>query len=278
VIYGCLFAAIVGLSFVLMTAVVNFADQATIPVAPWMILGGALLLVALLTVGAGLRWGWGHAVALLVVCSGVAMGVYTARSAIRLAYINGDVPVESMVYTQTSPDVMRVVRRLEEASRRRGGDLSMPVIYDNETVWSWYLRDFSAAERSDGRLTAPPADEVMAVLLLQENLDMHPENRAHLEGFVIQRYPLRWWFPEDQVYRLSPGWRDAPLASVSLLGQLVRAPFDREVGERWWQFLIFREPGAPLGSTDMVVAVRPELASQIGVGLGGSLGGETTTP
>ena len=25
---------------------------------------------------------------------------------------------------------------------------------------------------------------------------------------VIQRYPLRWWFPEDQVYRLGAGWRD----------------------------------------------------------------------
>jgi predicted membrane-bound mannosyltransferase len=270
-VVGTLFAAIVGLTFVLMTAVVSLGDQAAIVIAPWIVIGGALLLVALLTVGAGLRWGWGHSAAMLAVCVGVAVGFYTARSAVRLAYANPDVPVEMMVYTQTSPDVARVVRRLEEASLRRGGQLDMPVIYDNETVWSWYLRDFTAAQRNSGRLDAPPDENVMAVLLLQENLDANPENRALLDGFVIQRYPLRWWFPEDRVYRLNPGWRDGPLESASLLGQLLRAPLDREVGARWWRFLIFRDLGAPLGSTDFVVAVRPELANQIGVGLGGRL-------
>jgi len=276
VIYGCIFGVIVGLTFVLMTAVVSFADQATVPVAPWMVLVASLALVTMLTVGAGLRWGWGHAVALLAACLGIALGLFTLRSSLRLAYSNSDVPVETMVYTQTSPDVMRVVRRLEEASRRRGGTLAMPIIYDNETVWSWYLRDFTAAERSGGQLTVAPAENVMAVLLLQENLDKHPENRAQLDGFVIQRYPLRWWFPEDQVYRLGPGWRDGPLESASLLGQLLRNPFDRGVSERWWRFLMFRDPGASLGSSDFVIAVRPELASQIGVGLGGELSGAET--
>ncbi|GAB4428724.1 MAG: TIGR03663 family protein [Chloroflexi bacterium OHK40] len=273
VIYGALFAAIVGLSFVLMTAVVNFGEQAAVLVLPWMVPAAALLLVALLTVGAGLRWGWGHAVAMLAVGIGLSLGLYTARSAVRLAYINGDVPVEMMVYTQTSPDVMQVVRRLEEVSRRRGGGLALPVIYDNETVWSWYLRDFTAAQRGSGQLAVPPDESVVAVLLLQEHLDRFPENRELLDGFVVQRYPLRWWFPEDQVYRLGPGWRDVPLEQSSLLGQLLRNPFDRGVGERWWRFLMFRDPGNPLGSTDFVIAVRPELADQIGVGLGGSLNG-----
>jgi hypothetical protein len=272
VIYSCLFAAIVGLCFVLMTAVVSFGASATVQIMPWMVLAAALALAAMLTIGAGLRWGWGHAAAMLAVCTGVAIGVYTARSAVRLAYINGDVPVETMVYTQTSPDVMRVARRLEEASRRRGGGLQLPVIYDNETVWSWYLRDFSAAQRNGGPLVTAPDDSVMAVLLLQENLAAGGEQL--LDGFVVQRYPLRWWFPEDQVYRLGPGWREAPLENVSLLGQLLRAPLDRGVGERWWRFLMFRDPGAALGSTDFVIAVRPELAPQIGVGLGGSLSGE----
>jgi hypothetical protein len=274
VIFGCLFAAIVGLSFVLMTAVVSVGDQAVVPVAPWMIVGAALLLTAMLTVGAGLRWGWGRSAAMLAVCAGLAIGLYTARSSIRLSYINGDVPRETMVYTQTSPDVMRVVRRLEEASRRRGGQLGMPVIYDNETVWSWYLRNFSDARRTSGALDAPPGAEVQAVLLLQENLDRNPENRDLLAGFVVQRYPLRWWFPEDQVYRLGPGWRDGPLDSASLLGQLLREPLNPQVGKRWWRFLMFRDPGAPLGSTDFVVAVRPELADQIGPGFGGALKGQ----
>ncbi|NTU80551.1 MAG: TIGR03663 family protein, partial [Chloroflexales bacterium] len=212
--------------------------------------------------------------AMLVVCLGATLGLSTARASFRLSYVNGDVPVEPMVYTQTSPDVLRVVRRIEEASIRRGHGLAMPVIYDNETVWGWYLRDFTSAERNDGKLAGPPGPEVMAVFMLQENLDQHPENRALLDGFVIQRYPLRWWFPEDQVYRFQSNWREAPLEQAPLLGQLLRAPLDREVGERWWRFLMFRDPGYALGSTDFIIAVRPELASQVGIGLGGTLGGQ----
>lgn len=270
-VYALLFTAIMGLAFVLMTAVVGFGDAAVIPL--WLIPAGACVLLGLLTAAAGLRWGAPQALAMLALCIAVATSIYTIRSSYRLSYQNGDTPREMMVYTQTSPDVMRVVRRLEEASRRRGGDLGLPVIYDNETVWSWYLRDFPNAVRSGEQLGTPPDPSVMAVVMLQENLDRYPENRQFLEGFVIQRYPLRWWFPEDQVYRLNEGWREAPLESASLLGQVLREPLDPAVGRRLWRFLIFRDLDASLGSSDFVVAVRPELASQIGIGLGGSIEG-----
>ncbi|WP_129626041.1 flippase activity-associated protein Agl23 [Candidatus Oscillochloris fontis] len=264
-----IFTLIVSLCFVLMTAIMSFIDQSLIP--PWMVLLFLLLLLTLLTAGFALRWNLRWALALLAACIAVTGGLYTARSAFRLAYQNGDIPREMLVYTQTSPDVMRVVRKLEEASRRRGYGLSMPILYDNETVWSWYLRDFAQAERIGGDLSAPPAEEIMAVLLLDENMIQNPQNRQFLDGFVIQRYPLRWWFPEDQIYRLAPGWRDAPLESTSLLGQFLRTPLDRHIHVRIWNYLIFREPGYPLGSSDFYIAVRPELANQIGIGLGGSL-------
>ncbi|MBX0329045.1 TIGR03663 family protein [Oscillochloris sp. ZM17-4] len=270
-LFAALFAVILALCYVLMTAIVGFGESALLQ--PWAAMLFGLLLLALLTVGSGLRWGARWAIAALAICVAVGGALYTARSAYRLAYQNGDTPVEMLVYTQTSPDVMRVVRRLEEASRRRGNGLAMPVMYDNETVWLWYMRDFSKAQRTPEQLAGPPGDDVMAVLMLDENLAQYPQNRQLLDGFVIQRYPLRWWFPEDQIYRLSPGWHDAPLESVSLLGQLLRAPFDRDVDARLWKFLMFRETGYPLGSSDFVVAVRPEIASQIGVGLGGALDG-----
>jgi hypothetical protein len=44
-----------------------------------------------------------------------------------------------------------------------------------------------------------------------------------------------------------------------------------------WDFLIRRDPGAPLGSTDFVIAVRPLLADQIGVGVGGALNPQQNT-
>ena len=270
VVSGFLFTAVLGLGFVVMTAIIGLDDAATVVpfLTPALVLGVGLLLLLLLTVGAGLRWGWRGALAILTVCMSLSIGLYTVRNAIRLAYINGDVAREPLVYTQTSPDIMRTIRHLEEASIRRGRGLDMPIIYDNETIWSWYLRNFEQAERTSGQLTAPPAPEVMAVLMLQENFDRYPENRNYLEGFVIQRYPLRWWFPEDEVYRLNANWREAPLDQISLLGQLLRAPLDRDVGERWWNFLLFRDPGRSLGSTNGVIAVRSEMADQIGPGFG----------
>jgi 4-amino-4-deoxy-L-arabinose transferase-like glycosyltransferase len=271
-IYGSLFAAIVGLSYITLTAIVGFGAQSPLP--PWAVPAFAIPLIALLTIGAGLRWDWPSALALLAICATVALSLGTARAAYRLAYVNGDVPREMMVYTQTSPDVMHVIRQLEEASIRRGRGLAMPLLYDNETVWTWYLRRFTNGTRVGPELTAPPADDVMAVLMLQENLDRYPQNQAYLDGFVIQRYPLRWWFPEDQMYRLNSGWRDGPLEGTSLLGQALRAPFDPNVGAQVWRFLIHRDLPASIGSTDFVIAVRPELARQIGPGFGGSLRGE----
>ncbi len=267
--FVAIFTLIVSLCMVLMTAIISFIDQSVIP--PAMVLGFFLLLMLLLTGGFALRWNLRWALALLAACIAVTGGIYTTRNAVRLAYQNGDIPREMLVYTQTSPDVMRVVRQLEEASRRRGYGLAMPILYDNETVWSWYLRDFSNAERFGGQLSSMPDEEIMAVLLLDENMIYNPQNRQLLDGFVIQRYPLRWWFPEDQIYRLTPGWREAPPASLSLLGQFLRAPLDRHIHARIWNYLMFREPGYPLGSSDFYIAVRPELANQIGIGLGGSL-------
>ncbi|NTW97807.1 MAG: TIGR03663 family protein, partial [Oscillochloris sp.] len=272
IVFAALFTLSFSLCFVWMTAIIGF--DASVMLRPWMAATLLALLLTLLFVSFGLRWGARWAIAALAVCVAFSGALYTARGAYRLAYQNGDTPREMLVYTQTSPDVMRVIRRLEEASRRRGDGLAMPVLYDNETVWLWYMRDFSKAERTPELLVGPPADAVMAVLLLDENMAQYPQNRQLLDGFVLQRYPLRWWFPEDQIYRLSPGWQSAPLESVSLVGQVLRAPFDRTVEAKVWNYLMFRETGYALGSSDFIVAVRPEIASQIGVGLGGSLNGE----
>ncbi|NTV63996.1 MAG: TIGR03663 family protein, partial [Oscillochloris sp.] len=271
-LFAALFGVVIALCFVLMTAIVGFGQDAILP--PWVVPVFLVLLLTLLTVAMGLRWGTRWALAALTVCIVGSGALYTARSAYRLAYQNGDVAREMLVYTQTSPDVMRIIRRLEEASRRRGDGLTMPMIYDNETVWLWYMRNFSKAQQTAQQLNGPPDESVMAVLLLDENMLQYPQNRQMLDGFVLQRYPLRWWFPEDEIYRLSSDWQTAPLENLSLLGQFLRAPFDRTVDARIWNYLIFREPGAPLGSSDFYLAVRPEIANQIGVGLGGSLSGD----
>jgi predicted membrane-bound mannosyltransferase len=233
------------------------------------VLLGGLALIALLTAGAALLRGPRWAIGALAIGMTLVIGCYTLTSAYRLSFLWPDSAREKMIFVQTSPDVARVIDRLEKASMRRGGGLDMPIWYDNETVWAWYLRRFTNKQQQPPALNAVPGPEVQAVLMLQENIDANPQNRQNLQGFRIQRYPLRWWFPNEG-NRLPDDWRTAPLENSSpLLMRLLRDPLDGRSQAQLWRYLIYRVPPEPLGSTDFVIAVRPELANEIGLGTGG---------
>jgi hypothetical protein len=233
------------------------------------VLLGVLLLIGLLTVGAGLLRGWRWAIGSLAIGLTLVVGCYTVTSAYRLSFLWPDSAREKMIFVQTSPDLARVIDRLEQASMRRGGGLDMPIWYDNETVWAWYLRRFTNKQQQSPALSAVPGPEVQAVLMLYDNIRDNPQNRQNLQGFRIQRYPLRWWFPNEG-NRLPDDWRTAPLEESSpLLMRLLRNPLDGRSQAQLWRYLIYRVPPEPLGSTDFVIAVRPELANEIGLGTGG---------
>ncbi len=228
-----------------------------------------LALVVVLAIGSGLLRGWRWSVGMLALSLTLVFSFYTVRNSYRLNFLQGDVPTEMLIYTQTSPDVARVVERLEAVSQLHTNGLDLPIIYDNETVWQWYLRDFTNADRSGPTLTGIEPD-VQAVLLLSENLTQENRQLLETEGFLIQRYPLRWWFPEGQIYGLSSDWQTAPADGLSLLGRVLRDPLNDATLADVWQFLVYRELDAPLGSSDFVIAVRPPIADLIGPGTGSS--------
>lgn len=286
-----LFGLVVGMGFVQMTAtigqraatdsapLVGFAELMTGTIGqgitPYsillvMIVGLTLALLCALLLASSLTWGLRLTVGGLAVAIVLMGGLYSVRNAYRVNYRLGDVPREMLIYTQTSPDVAYVVRQLEDASRLRTAGLDMPILYDNETVWLWYLRDFTNATNTGPRLAGPPDADVQAVLMLQENIDRHPETRDYLADFRIQRLPLRWWFPESAMYYKGDDWQTVDVENASLLTRVMRAPFSEATIVGLWDFLIHRDPGVPLGSTDFVIAVRPELADQIAPGIGSS--------
>lgn len=235
--------------------------------APW-VFPLAILIVAVISLCYGLARGARETIGVLALAITLAGTIYTARSAYQINYRWGDTPREMLIFVQTSPDVARVMERLEQASIRRTGGLGMPIWYDNETIWGWYTRRFTNKQQQQPALVNPPGDEVMAVLMLQENLDNYPQNRQNLQGFLIQRYPLRWWFPEE-AYRLPSNWATSPVSENSpLLMRLLRTPFDAQTVAQFWQYMIYRQTPGVLGSTDFVLAIRPELADEIGLGTG----------
>lgn len=232
-------------------------------VAPFL-LPILLLLTGLIALFAGLLRGARWAIGALTLAVAIFGTAYTIRGAYRLAYQNGDDARELLVYVQSSPDVARVARKLEEAATKRGGNLK--IWYDNETVWQWYMRNFKDAQQQSPALPAI-GDDVMAVLLLSENYN---QNEQNLQGFRVQRYPLRWWNQEHETYRLPEGWQTAPVTTDSpLLMRMLRTPFDGRTAAQFWQYLLYRKPPTALGSTDFVLAVRPEIADEIGLGTGG---------
>ncbi|MDQ5852154.1 MAG: TIGR03663 family protein, partial [Chloroflexota bacterium] len=194
---------------------------------------------------------------------------FTIRSSLRLSFVNGDVPVEPLVFVQTGPDVPRVMRDLERVSLLQGSHADLPIRYDNETVWQWYLRNYTRTEGSGGQVISSLSEDVQAVFLLEENLQA---NAAQLEGFVRQRYPLRWWFPECDVYRFPARDKDCGPnpTGTSIISRFLRRPWDGAAIADMWQFWMYRRLPAPLGSTDWVLLVRPEIAPQFG--LSGSAG------
>jgi hypothetical protein len=235
---------------------------------PYVVLGG-LAFVALLTIGAMLLRGSRWATGALAIAFTLLLTVYGVRSSYQLSYLWPDVAREKMIFVQTSPELGLVIDRLEQASMRRGGGLDMPIWYDNETVWAWYLRRFTNKQQQSPALGSVPGPDVQAVLMLQDNITANPQNLQTLQGFRIQRYPLRWWFPNEG-NRLPSDWLTAAVDQNSpLLMRLLRTPLDGEAQAQLWRYLIYRVPPQPLGSTDFIIAVRPELADEIGLGTGG---------
>jgi hypothetical protein len=263
-IYLSIFGTVAALFFLLISIVAK-STSGQQDAAPY-IFPLALALVALLTVFAGLLRGARWAIGALALGTTLTLALYGCRAAYQLSYRYGDDARELLIFVQTSPDVSRIVRRLEAANTRRNG--TMKIWYDNETIWSWYMRRFQGATQQPPALPAP-SDDVMAVLLLQENIDSNQQNLQALQGFRIQRYPLRWWNPEYELYRLPPDWTNAQITDGSpLLLRLLRTPLDGRTAAQFWQYMLFRQLPAPLGSTDFVLAVRPELANEFGMGIG----------
>lgn len=263
-LYLGLFGVIVVLFF-LMIAMVSGGGASLEYVAPF-IFPGALALIAVLTLFGGLLRGWHWTLGALALAITIYGAIYGIRSAYQLSYRYGDDARELMVFVQTSPDAVRVVRQLETAATRRNGNLK--VWYDNETIWQWYMRNFKDAQQQSPSLPTP-GDDVMAVVLLQENIDSNPQNTQALQGFRLQRYPLRWWNPENELYRLPPDWTTAQVTpNSSLIMRMLRTPLDGKTASDFWQYMLFRQLPAGLGSTDFVLAVRPALADEIGLGTG----------
>lgn len=285
------------------------------------------------TAGWGITWVYPALMVILIVAYAVWLGpgrvmryaglgifsiffLYEFRSATNLAYQHPDVPTEMAVYVQTSPDVTRTVREIQDYSYYSTGGLGLKVVYDSFASWpfEWYFRDYKGKVFIGGG--DPPVSPDNPIMVLeyaksnptmldskvqtaQASLDQLNAQIAQLQSqpqsaerdnqisnaqaslvsaqttynnwrslrndYVIQRYAMRWWFPEDWYKRQfiqNLDVKNTPFLQQvgAFMGTTIGSVTQPDMTATLWKYLIFRETPMPLGSEDMNVFVRRDIA------------------
>jgi len=186
---------------------------------------------------------------------------YSIHTGWQLAYRNGDVPVEMLVYVQSSPDAPFIVSEVERIGNTLGLRKDVPILLDvgytdtaggqsvvHEGVswpFEWYFRDYKNKPSFSRTL---PADfstgRYGALLVMGTNLD---PIKDQLGEYVGNKFRLNWWYPED--YK-NIDW-----------GTPVRTLLDPEARAKLVKYVLYRELiNPPLGARDMYFYVRKDLA------------------
>jgi sugar lactone lactonase YvrE len=191
------------------------------------------------------------------------LALWTIHTGWPVNFERPDTPRDLLVYTQTAPDVKKVMADIERLSLEQTGDSKgLGIVVQSGTWWpfSWYLRDFKNAEYP-AQLTAQATKPV--VLVAAEDDD---KNRQYLQGYSRTRYKMRWWYPED--YRSIP---DEMAKSGGWIQYLAR----KDVRDGLWKWLIYRETTQPLGSYDFYVYIKDGLTPN---GSAGAPAADATSP
>lgn len=188
--------------------------------------------------------------------------LYEVKSAINLTYQHPDVPTELAVYVQTSPDVTRTVKEINDYAMYTTGGLNTRVIYDSFASWpfEWYFRDFKNKQFIGAGDVPTGADYPILVLEYAKHI-----NDPKLADYVAQRYAMRWWFPEDWYKRDLIQGQDATTAPFTsqvgaIMGTTAGTFTNPAMTSTLWKYLMFRQLPTPLGSEDMTVFVRRDQA------------------
>ncbi|MGH2533067.1 MAG: flippase activity-associated protein Agl23 [Thermomicrobiales bacterium] len=230
-------------------------------------------LAALVVVAASFVWrGPRRAGQAALAAAVVGFALLQIHAGWRMSYLEGDVPKDMLVYTQTSPDVARMMNELDQFSYELTGGKDLEVWYDDKTSWplQWYLRDYPNKHYFGASISGPPGDAAVVIV----SNDRLGGVETYLSGYTRQEYVLRWWFPENETYRnfaiapeLTPGlsaWKtaDQPHGPLSVLGSIVdsvETQFTPAGQQRLYRLIMYRDLPGTIGQFNYNVYVRNDL-------------------
>ena len=241
------------------------------------------ILLFLITAGLLALCGWlaykmlpGRAVKVIGFTFAIVLGLYTIRSMTMLNYNHGDVPNELLVYTQSSPATVEVADLIKRLSRDEtsfdadrsaadvtgGRGLTIALDQDQATEWpfDWYFREMKKLQYhnttgwKNNNAGVPPN---VAVIIASSNTEAEPNFKAFIQDkYTTNRYVHNWWFPED-TYRTG---------DQGDFGKALNLMFGNNM-----KYLLYRDPGRPLGSRDFYLHIRNDLAAKVGLGSAGTV-------
>jgi hypothetical protein len=233
------------------------------------------LTAALVVVGSMLVHGFRATVYPVVASVFVVGAIWQIHAGFRVAYLDGDIAVETLIYNTTSPDVNQVATDLRETSYLLTGDDSLAIQVETceslDWPFRWHLRDMPNVSYVSA-LPEVPAPIVIGSL--PEWSEGSCQMPGSIPGYTSQQIVLRWHEPERSIYRnfaiapeLEPGrsaWKDrkedhGPVAIVDSVLSSLGYAFTPAGQRRLIDLLMYRQLDAPLNSFFINVYIRNDI-------------------
>ena len=199
------------------------------------------------------------------------LSFFSIRTMYAASFQRGDIPKDLLVYTQSSPDIPRIMNDISRLAEATGKGRNLPIAVDATDSfawpWAWYLRDYKCVAYPDltngivGTSNCQGEEQPYAVVLVNRANISRVEDWAaqNQPGYYTpgQAYPHRWWFNENYKDAVKVTKGQACTAQFGNCGPfrpktwstLAEGVFERGWLKTWYSFWRYHDPDRIIGAT-----------------------------
>ncbi len=169
----------------------------------WWLLALIPLVGLALVICCYLLAGWRQTANVVVATVIIVASLFQVHTGFRLAFLEGDIAKDTLIYNTTAPDLKQMDEDLTELSWLALGNDSLEIGYNSCTAWplTWYFRDNPGARQiSDSDFNNPST--LPPIVIANNDGGRNCTAPSELEGYTAQPLVLRWHEPEYAIYRM----------------------------------------------------------------------------
>jgi uncharacterized protein (TIGR03663 family) len=190
---------------------------------------------------------------------------YSIHSAVLLSFYHEANPVEPLVYVQSGEDTKEVVNWIDKISYGETGGTDIGLTIEDKCSWpfAWFLRDY---QKRGHPPTITAADNPIILTATESDAQSYPI--LSQAGYVNRKYKLRvWWVPSWFKKGFPSSDMNSDLFSDWLFRNFIPIGSPRTDMVDWndlKNWILYREVWSDMGSYNMRMWVRPDLAQKYG--------------